>query len=150
SGAVSRQLRRGEELAARGARLRIVSEAEFREIVGLDPREASEGKAYNAEQIAAMTGVDPLTLRRWVQLSLVRSRDGRYDFRYIVSLRTIADLVSLGVRPEVIASSLHALARVLPGTERPLAQLRLIAAGSGDLLAEIGSGLIGKDGQLRL
>jgi tetratricopeptide (TPR) repeat protein len=149
SGAVSRPLRRAEELASRGSGIRIASEAEFRQIVGLDPRSASDDKAYSADRIATMVGVEPATLRRWEQLSLIRSHDGRYDFRDIVSLRTIADLVARGVRPERIASSLHALSRVLPGTDQPLAQLRIFE-GDQSLLVELESGLIDAGGQLRL
>lgn len=149
SGAVSRQLRRAEELASRGSGIRIASETVFREIIGLDPRPASQDKVYSAEQIATMVGVDRATLRRWEQLSLIRSQDGRYDFRDIVSLRTIANLVSRGARPERIASSLHALSRVLPGTDQPLAQLRIVE-GDQSLLVELESGLIDAGGQLRL
>ncbi|MAE64518.1 MAG: hypothetical protein CMJ18_09640 [Phycisphaeraceae bacterium] len=81
---------------------------------------------------------------------LVRSEDGQFDFQDIVSLRTIADLVQRGVAPGAIRASIRGLSRVLPGTERPLAQLSIVADDAGRLLARFEESLIGPDGQMVL
>ncbi len=150
NGAVSGMLERAEELAAGGHRIEILSEAAFRERIGLDPPTSTQAKSYTAGQIAELLGIDPLQLRRWEQLSLVRSDGGHYDFRDLVSLRTIAALVSRGVRTEVIAESLRRFGRFLPDSERPLAQLRLVAEDPSSVLVECDGALIGADGQLRM
>lgn len=149
-GHVSVRLQRAETLIAAGARIRIVSEAEFLELVGRRPATARGKARYTAEEIAAQVGVPEETLRRWAQLSLLRAIDGGYDFRDLVSLRAIAELVGRGVRPEVIARSLVGLARVLPEVERPLAQLRIVMDHPGRLLAELDARLVAADGQLFL
>lgn len=150
NGAVSSLLERAEELTAVGHRLEILSEAAFRERIGLDPPASTQAKTYTAGQIAELLGIDPLQLRRWEQLSLVRSEGGHYDFRDLVSLRTIASLVSRGVRTDVIAESLRRFGRFLPDSERPLAQLRLVAEDPSSVLVECDGALIGPDGQLRM
>jgi tetratricopeptide (TPR) repeat protein len=150
NGAISRSLIRAEELNQDGARIRILPELEFLELLGLRPPAEPAHKTYSAEEICALLEVPPATLRRWEQLSLVRSTGGRFDFQDIVSLRAIADLVSRGVRLEALARSLHALSHVLPNVARPLAQLRIVAEGPDELLAELGGALMAPSGQLLL
>src|SRR5690606_30950180 len=72
------------------------------------------------------------------------------DFQDIVSLQTVASLVRRGVKPDDIQRSLTNLADILPGTERPLAQLQIVAAEPGELLAQVGEALIAPDGQQML
>ncbi|MHC4992496.1 MAG: tetratricopeptide repeat protein [Planctomycetota bacterium] len=150
NGAVSAKLRRAERLRADGSPIRIVSEREFLEMLGVEPRERVLRKSFPARRISALLGVEPATLRRWELLGLVRSDDGQYDFQDIVSLRTIAELVANGVGPETIGRNVRALASVLPGTERPLAQLKIVVEDQGRLLAEIGETLVDPVGQLLL
>lgn len=147
-GKVSSALRRAETLNGRGARIRIISEEEFLEALKLKEKQPARPKTYTADEICELTGVEPERLRRWEQLSLIRSSHGRYDFQDMVSLRTIADLVGRGVRPEVINKSFRGLAAVLPGTDRPLAQLQVVTENSETLLAELEECLITADGQM--
>jgi len=149
-GSVSRKLQRAEELNRQGRRIRILSEADFLELLGLSERTPASRKQYDAEQTCRLLEIPPERLRRWEQLSLIRPYAGRYDFQDMVSLRTIAELVSRGVRPETIARSLHGLAAVLPGTDRPLAQLRVAAENPRTILADLGGTRVAPDGQLLL
>lgn len=149
-GAVSRKLQRVEEWNQRGHGIRITPELEFLELVGAKERPRDGGKTQTADEICRLLALDHATLRRWEQLSLVRSDSGRYDFRDIVSLRTLAELVAGGARPEVIGASLRSLAAVLPDVERPLAQLKIVMENARTLLAEIGERLMAPDGQLLL
>ncbi|MHC5002727.1 MAG: tetratricopeptide repeat protein [Planctomycetota bacterium] len=149
-GAVSRKLRRAEQLRGAGGSLAILSEREFLELVGRSERDAQLRKGYPADRIVELAGIDTETLRRWELLGLVRSADGLYDFQDIVSLRCIARLVRNGVSPSVIGRNVRALADVLPGTERPLAQLSIVVADRGTLLAELGECLVDPGGQLHL
>jgi tetratricopeptide (TPR) repeat protein len=146
-GRVSAKLQRAERLRERPGGVRIISEVRFLELAGLRAREPEVRKSYPLATVADLVGVPARTIERWEYLGLVRSHDGAYDFQDIVSLRTIASLVGRGVPPTEIRRSLDALASFLPGTERPLAQLTIVASDSGELLAQHGDALVAPDGQ---
>ncbi|MCG3128195.1 MAG: DNA ligase [Phycisphaerae bacterium] len=143
-GSVSGNLRRARELD-----VRIVPEHAFLKLVGRDSL-APPGKPYTADVICRLLNVTPAALRAWERHGLVTSQHGSYDYADIVSLRAIADLVARGVRAEKIAESLRSLAPLLPGTERPLAQLRLVSDSPRQIVAEIGDLRVRPDGQLLL
>ncbi len=148
-GSVSRSLRRAEELNASGSHIRIVSEEVFLEMAGLQQRPATEAKSFSFDQVCELLALAPGTLRRWEHLGLIRSHGDRYDFQDLVSLRTIVELIGHGIKPKVIAATIRGLSRVLPGTDRPLAQLKIVED-AGLLLAERGETLVSPDGQLVL
>jgi tetratricopeptide (TPR) repeat protein len=150
SGRVSKSLGAAESMRERGHPVKIVSEQDFREMAGLDPAPARVEKSLDAAQVARALGIDRKALDRWAQLGLVRPHDGRYDFQDLVSLKTVTDLVARGVSPIVIRQSLEGLARVVPGAERPLAQLRILVSDSGGLVAELEDALLTPGGQLEL
>ncbi len=147
---VSRKLQQAETLERSGCRIRIVSEADFLEFAGLGERRPELRKSYPAQHVCELLGLDERTLRRWELFGLIRSHEELYDFQDIVSLQTIAGLIARGVEPATIARSIRGLASVLPGTERPLAQLALVSDHPGELLAELGGQRVAPDGQLML
>lgn len=149
-GQVSAALHRAEHFRRHGSHLQIISEDEFLERVGRKPVRHPAEKTYDAEELCALTGIQPEQLRRWEQLSLVRSYDGRFDFQDLVSLRTLADLIGQGATPEAINRSLRGLAAVLPGVDRPLAQLEIVMENRDSLLADLHEYRIAADGQLML
>ncbi len=148
-GRLSNKLQKAESLQKGPGRrrLRVCSEDEFLEGVGRRRPQAEIEKPLDASQVSALLGVTPGTLRRWELHGLVRSNAGRYDFRDLVSLQTIAALVSQGASPSTINQSVRSLARVLPGTDRPLAQLKLLAH-QDSLVAEVNGSLMSPGGQL--
>lgn len=150
SGHITAKLAEAERLRAAGSPIRIVSENEFREILGLDAPAGGEGKTLTAAQVCAALGIDARTLQRWEHCGLVRSSSGRYDFRDLTSLRTVTGLVARGVSPVVIRKSLDALSKHLPGADRPLAQLNILVSDSGDLVAELEEALLTQSGQLEI
>ncbi|MFG0283354.1 MAG: tetratricopeptide repeat protein [Phycisphaerales bacterium JB039] len=146
-GRLSAKLRRAEKLRAAGGRIQIISEQRFRELAGL-AEARRETKSFSIDRVAESSGVSAETIHRWERFGLVHADpDGRYDFRDIVSARTLAELAARGVRPGVIRDSLAALARTLPGTDRPLSQLKLIASEDGELLAAFEGALLDPTGQ---
>jgi len=150
SGEVSSVLQRAEELNRLGATIRVLSEEEFLEDIGQKPKGPALEKRYTAEEICDLTGVTRDKLRRWEHLGLVRSSGGRYDFQDLISLRTLTGLVERGVRPEVINRSLKGLASILPGTDRPLAQLQIVMENSRSLIGELNGCQITAEGQFML
>ncbi len=147
---VSRKLQRAEAINREGGRIRIVSEDDFLEIAGLQERRPRLRKSYPASHVCELLGLEEVKLRSFELLGLIRAEDGLYDFQDIVSLRTIAELIGRGADPAAIGRSIRGLASVLPGTDRPLAQLKLITDGPTTLLAEIGQLRLAPDGQLML
>jgi tetratricopeptide (TPR) repeat protein len=148
SGHIPRKLSDAERLRASGNPIRIVSETGFRELAGLQARREPGAKSISGAQVCQALGIDARTLQRWEHCGLVRSHDDQYDFRDLVSLRTVTGLVARGVSPVIIRRSLDALGGFLPGVDRPLAQLNILVADSGELVAELEEALLTQSGQL--
>ena len=150
-GSPTKALRDAEALRARRRPVVIMGEEAFLELVGERQRCECLTKSYELAHVSAVTGLSPATITLWEGLGLVRSALDRYDFRDIVSLQTIARLLREGVDLRTIKKSVTALAAILPGAERPLAQLEMVAQDPGGLLAaRLGDSLIDAHGQFRL
>jgi tetratricopeptide (TPR) repeat protein len=148
SGHVTQKLADAERLQASGRPIRILSEVAFREAVGLEAPAEAASKSLSGKQVCRALGIDARVLQRWEHCGLVRSRDGQYDFRDLVSLRTVTGLVARGVSAVVIRKSLDALGAFLPDVDRPLAQLNILVSDSGELVAELEEALLTQSGQL--
>jgi len=148
-GGVGSKLKRAEELRRRGCEIRILSEEAFLELLGRKNRHQSEvPKTHSAAEVCKRLKLSPEALQRWEQFGLIRPVNGLYDFQDLVSLRTIAELVERGVRPEVIAQSLQSLISILPGVDQPLAQLKIVAENPKALHVDLGEFLMEPNGQL--
>jgi tetratricopeptide (TPR) repeat protein len=148
-GQVSRKVKRAEELRSAGCPIRIVPEAEFLALVGMTSAASGAAQRYSAAGVCRIMGIDAETLRRWERLGLLHSLDGYYDFRDLVSIHRIHDLIGAGIRPERIAASLRDLAAFLPDLERPLAQLQIFAENER-LLVDLQGVRLSSSGQLLL
>ena len=154
-GRVTRALERAEALRRAGVEIRILGEDDFLAMLrgGGEVAGGAQGgatKRYPLGEVASLVGVEPEMIERWEHLGLVRSGAGLYDFQDIVSLQSIASLVRSGASPGAIWRSLDGLSSVLPHVDRPLAQLKIVIASSGELLAQIGEALIDPQGQQHL
>jgi tetratricopeptide (TPR) repeat protein len=150
TGRVTRRLLQAEKLRDAGKPIRILSESAFRELVGLESGAAPGDKTLDLGQVASLLGVEARAVQRWEQFGLVRSCDGRYDFRDLVSLKTVTGLVSRGVSPVVIRRSLDSLNGLLPGVDRPLAQLSILVSHTGELVAELEQSFLTTSGQMEM
>jgi tetratricopeptide (TPR) repeat protein len=149
-GMISSKLKRAEELIKRGFPLQAISESAFLELAGRKERQASLRKAYPAAEVCNLLKISPETLRRWEQFGLIRAENGSYDFQDLISLRTLVELVNRGVRTSTLAKSLRQLASVLPGTDRPLAQLKIVVDSPKAVVADLGEYLVAPNGQLAM
>jgi tetratricopeptide (TPR) repeat protein len=148
-GGVASKLKRAEELRRRGSDLRIISEEAFLELLGRkNPPQPAVPKTHSAAEVCRRLRLSSEALQRWEQFGLIRPVDGLYDFQDLVSLRTIAELVERGVRPEIIAKSLQSLASILPEVDRPLAQLKIVAQNPRALSVDLGESLMAPNGQM--
>ena len=134
--------------------LEVLTETQFWQRLGLaeaEPRPPPALHARHAGRAAAACRV--AVIRRWHRRGLiVPAREVRrlpyFDFHEVATARRLAELLAAGVSPREIEKKLAALARLVPGVQRPLAQLSVIIQGKEILLRQ-GDGLIEPGGQLR-
>jgi tetratricopeptide (TPR) repeat protein len=146
-GRVSARLEKARRARSKGWRVRVVPESEFLRLAGRAAPGDPGPRPFTLEQAAHASGAAEAEIRRWELAGLVTARDGLYDFQDLVSLRTIAALRRRGVPLRTIQDSLRQLAEVLPGANRPLAQVQLLDAEGGELLAQVGDSLVLASGQ---
>lgn len=134
--------------------LEIVTETQLWQRLGLVEGEQNIHRLYTPAMLADLLGVPISVIRRWHRRGLVVPvREVRrlpyFDFQEVSTARRLAELLAAGVSPAAIEKKLAALARFVPGVDRPLAQLSVIVEGK-QLLLRQGDGLIEPGGQWRL
>jgi tetratricopeptide (TPR) repeat protein len=97
---------------------------------------------YSPEEVQRIVGLTPKQLDQWDRLQLVSpySQDGQlyYDFRDLIGLRTIKQLLESGVSANRLQRALGALNEKLSQVQIPLSQLRILSDGK-DVIVEQGS-----------
>lgn len=139
--------------AAAEGRLEIVPETTLWERLGMVEAEQNVRRLYTPAMLAGLIGVSVATVRRWHRRGLIVParmvhRLPYFDFQEVSTARRLAQLLAAGASPADIERKLAALARYVPGVQRPLAQLSVIVEGKQILLRE-GEGLVEPGGQLR-
>jgi len=139
--------------AAEQGTLEVITETELWQRLGLVEEQQNVHRLYTPAMLAQLLGVSLAVVRRWhrrgliVPARLVRKLP-YFDFREVATARRLAELLAAGVSAKAIEKKLASLAKLLPGVERPLAQLSVIVEGK-QLLLRQGDGLFEPGGQLR-
>ncbi len=133
--------------------LEVVTETQLWQRLGMVDTEQDIQRLYTPAMLAELLGVPVAVIRRWHRRRLiVPVREVRrlpyFDFQEVAAAQRLAELLAAGVSPGQIEKKLASLARLLPGVERPLAQLSVIVEGKEILLRQ-GDGLVEPGGQLR-
>ncbi len=139
--------------AAERGTLEVVTETQLWQRLALVDIEQDVHRLYTPAMLAELLRVPVAIIRRWHRRGLiVPVREVRrlpyFDFQEVAAARRLAQLLAAGKSPAAIEKDLAALARWLPGVERPLAQLSVIVEGRKILLRQ-GDGLLEVGGQLR-
>lgn len=139
--------------AAEQGNLEVLRESDLWRRLGMIDEEHDVRRLYTPAMLAGLVGVPVATIRRWHRRGLIQPvREVRrlpyFDFQEVTTARRLAEVLAAGVSPQALERKLAALARFLPGVERPLAQLPVILAGK-ELLLRQGEGLIEPGGQFR-
>ena len=96
---------------------------------------------FRSEDVQRIVGLTAKQLDSWDRLGLVspRTEAGNrfYDFRDLISLRTVKQLVEEGVPANRLRRALIALREKLSHVQAPLAELRILSDGR-DILVEGG------------
>lgn len=139
--------------AAEQGAIEVIAETQLWQRLGLVEADQNVHRLYTPAMLAEMLRVPVAVVRRWHRRGLIRpAHEVRklpyFDFQEVAAARRLAELLAAGVSPQAIERKLEDLARILPGVERPLAQLSVIVEGKEILLRQ-GDGLIEPGGQLR-
>jgi len=97
---------------------------------------------FSTEDVQRILGLTAKQLEYWDRLRLVSPRKERgirfYDFRDLIGLRTVKQLVEEGVPANRLRRALAALREKLAHVHRPLAELRVLSDGR-DIVVESGA-----------
>lgn len=132
-GRISVKLEHARQLQQRGHALRIVPESEWRHALGLEDTGTTARRLFTPAMLSQLLRIPVVTIRRWERLGLIRSAKRIYrlpyfDFRDVAGARRLAELLNAGVSLDEIRGSLERLKELLPGVDRPLEQLELLAS----------------------
>lgn len=131
----------------------VLRETQLWQRLGMVEGDQEVRRLYTPAMLAELLHVPVAVIRRWHRRGLiVPVREVRrlpyFDFQEVATARRLAEMLAAGMSPASIERKLAALARYVPGVERPLAQLSVIVEGKSILLRQ-GDGLIEPGGQLR-
>ena len=97
---------------------------------------------YSPEDVQRILGLTSKQLERWDRLRLVSPQkeggERYYDFRDLIGVRTIKQLLEKGVTANRLQKAMSALREKLSQVETPLSQLRILSDGK-DVLVEQGA-----------
>ncbi len=132
-GQPSVKLVQAQAVQQRGAELRILSESEWLTALGLEA--VRPHQLYTPATLSQLLGLSVYDIRRWERMGLIHPvrrimRLPYFDYAEVVAARRLADLIASGASAESLATSLDRLRQVVPGIDRPLAQLQLLTQGS--------------------
>jgi tetratricopeptide (TPR) repeat protein len=110
----SNKLKRAEEINAEGGRIRIVSEAEFLEMAGVESRKELEEKYYSLERVQSVfPRIRPDLVKYFARWGLFKpavktNAHQYYEFKDLLIFRQINELLSKGLPLRKIAARLVA------------------------------------------
>jgi tetratricopeptide (TPR) repeat protein len=139
--------------AAERGECSVITETQLWQQLGFVEGERNIHQLYTPAMLAALLDVPVAVVRRWHRRGLiVPAREVRrlpyFDFQEVATARRLAELMAAGNSTQQIEKKLAALRRLVPGFERPLAQLSVLVEGK-QLLLRQGEGLIEPGGQFR-
>ncbi len=109
---------------------------------------------FSTEDVQRIVGLTAKQLDYWDRLRLVSPRKDQgsrfYDFRDLIGLRTVKQLVEEGVPANRLRRALAALREKLSHTQAPLAELRVFSDGKDILVERGGARLEPLSGQFAL
>lgn len=132
-GQPSQKMQQVVELQAAGTEVRVLREADWLHLIGLGERRNDVKRLHTPAMLSQTLGVPVSAIRGWERIGLIRPvkkvyRLPYFDFEEVTAARRLVELLEAGVAPRQIEASLKKIQHLLPGIERPLAQLDLLAS----------------------
>jgi hypothetical protein len=128
-GRVTPQFARARRLLRQGVQLKIVSEEQWLDEMGLAREAEGVRGSFTANQLARTLNIPRVTLDRWLSAGLIQAAGESaglplFDFQQVAAARFLADLTSAGIRVNRVQRAVTLLSRWLPASN-PLAALCL-------------------------
>ena len=133
-GRISVKLEQARQLHDQGEPVRILSESEWLTLLEVEPRERKQQQLYTPAMLSQLLNISVHEIRRWERDGLIRAvkkvyRLPYFDFQEVTGARRLSELAQSGVKLDELAAGLERLRAILPGVDRPLAQLEVLARG---------------------
>lgn len=130
-GQISVKLEQAHQFRERGLPVRLLSESEWLQALGLETPSQRQKQLYTPAMLSQILKVSVHEIRRWERLGLIRSvkrvfRLPYFDFQEVSEARRLSELVASGVPTERIADGFRRI-HSLPAMERRLHQLQILA-----------------------
>ena len=143
SGGISRNLRVFRELKGAGAGVRLVEEAELLKMLGAEDELSDFSRLYTAGQVSRIVEAPLREVRAWVRKGLLQpaciaNRLAWFEFKDILTARSLSRLTASGVPARQIHESLSEIARWLPDGDRVVGRLEAYAKGLRVMLPDGG------------
>jgi tetratricopeptide (TPR) repeat protein len=150
-GRLSSNLRKARALQRKGFRIAVLTEEELLARLGLESPAEGISRLYSTAQLARLLKIPGDRIRRWAAAGAIRpvkTSQGisYFDYRQVVSARTMSGLVESGVRPELLRRSIEQMQTWMASVEQPLQQLAVLEQ-NGQLMVRLDDGLAEASGQ---
>jgi tetratricopeptide (TPR) repeat protein len=134
-GQPSQKLQQATELQLQGRELRVLSESDWLNLLGLTERRQEIQRLYTPAVLSKLLDVPVAVIRSWERAGLIQPvrrvyRLPYFDFQEVTSARKLSQLLAANIPRKEIEAGLRRLQAVLPDIDRPLAQLEILAEGS--------------------
>lgn len=131
-GKPSVKLQQVTEWRQQGAAIKVLAESEWLHLLGLEERRREVHRLLTPAMLSQSLGISVGLIRHWERIGLIKPvkkifRLPYFDFQEVVCVRRLSELLQAGVSQQELESSLGRLQSMLPGTERSLSQLTLLA-----------------------
>ena len=131
-GKPSVKLQQVTEWRQQGLNIRVLPESEWLHLLGLEERRREVHRLLTPAMLSQSLKVSVGLIRHWERIGLIRPvkkvfRLPYFDFGEVACVRRLAELLQAGISQHELEASLGRLQSMLPGTERSLAQLTLLA-----------------------
>ncbi len=131
-GRPSVKLQQVTEWRQQGLDIKLLQESEWLHLLGLEERRRDVHRLLTPAMLSQSLQVSVGLVRHWERIGLIRPvkkvfRLPYFDFQEVACVRRLSELLQAGVPQSELESSLSKLQAMLPGAERSLAQLTLLA-----------------------
>lgn len=131
-GKPSVKLQQVTEWRQQGLDIKVVPESEWLHLLGLEERRRDVHRLLTPAMLSQSLNVSVGLIRHWERIGLIKPvkkvfRLPYFDFQEVACVRRLSELLKAGVSQHELEGSLGRLQSMLPGTERSLAQLTLLA-----------------------
>lgn len=131
-GEPSVKLREVTEWRQQGLDIKVLPESKWLHLLGLEERQRDVHRLLTPAMLSQSLNVSVGLIRHWERIGLIKPvkkvfRLPYFDFQEVACVRRLSELLKAGVSQHELEGSLSRLQSMLPGTERSLAQLTLLA-----------------------